>query len=159
MLISSTLLLAGCNNATIDEERTIILEINSEVTPSFTTNFGTGSYDPDTKVYTHTISSIKDLYITLSYDDLKPTTVYIPTSQMQDKIIKKEVEFGQELDVQVNVVVNRVKSLEGLTISSPLHYSDLKISEKNHFSFILPSREDNCELKFTLPGYKEFKIN
>ena len=36
---------------------------------------GNGSYDESTGKYTHKINSIKDVYITLSYEDLKGSIV------------------------------------------------------------------------------------
>ena len=151
--------LSGCGKtATIKEERTIVLDVNSEVVPSFSSNFGTGSYDEITKKYTHKIDYIKDVYIFLSYDELKTVTVYIPTSDMKDKTITKTVYFGETLDAEVEITIEGVKTLEGLELSDELDYSNLKVGKKNTFKFTLPSREQNYNIKFTLPNYREFEI-
>lgn len=158
MLVASSLLVGACSNATIDEERTIILEVNSDVIPTFTSNFGDGSYDSSTNKYTHKISSIKDLYITLSHDDLKSITVHIPTIEMQQATIIKEVEFGDELDAEIEITVEGVKTLEGLNIVNSENIKNLKIGDRNKFKFTLPSREEDYTLNFTLPGYKDFEV-
>lgn len=158
LVLSSVLLLAGCSNNTIDEERTIVLEIESDVTPQITTNFGQGNYDDITNKYTHTISSIKDLYITLSYDDLKTVTVHIPTSEMKDKTINKKVKFGDVLDAEVEVTINGVKTLNGITFDDNNEISDVVVGDKNKFKFKVPSRDKNYNIKFQLPGYREFDI-
>lgn len=159
MALSAILLISGCSSKTIDEERTIILEIDSDVIPQFTTNFGQGSYDTISNKYTHTISSIKDLYITLSYDDLKTVTVHVPTSEMLEKTIVKQVSFGQELDAEVEITVNGVKTLEGITFTDNNDISNIKIGEKNKFKFDVPSRDKDYNIKFQLPGYKEFNVD
>lgn len=152
--------LAGCaNNSTIKESRTIILEVDTEVVPTFASNFGTGSYDSSTKKYTHTIDYIKDLYISLSYDNLKSVTVYIPTKDMQENIITRQVKFGDVLDVEVEITVEGVKTLEGLEIDNTLQYTNLNIGKKNTFKFTLPSREQDYEINFTLPNYRAFSID
>ena len=59
---ASVIALTGCrNNATIKEKRTIVLDVDSDVVPNFSSNFGLGSYDESTGKYTHTIDYIKDL--------------------------------------------------------------------------------------------------
>ena len=96
-MLVSLITLSGCENSlTIKEPRTIVLNIDSDVTPLFSSNFGNGSYNETTKQYTHTIDYLKDLYIFLSYDDLKTVTVHIPTSEMNEKTIMKKVDFGQK---------------------------------------------------------------
>lgn len=152
--------LSGCGNKeTNAEKRTIILNVDSDVVPEFTSNFGTGSYDNQNKVYTHTIDCIKDLYIYLNYDNLKTLTVHIPTSEMEDETIVKDVTFGQQLDVEVEITVDGVKKLEGLQISNSLEYTNLIIGNKNSFKITLPSRKKDYNIQFTLPGYKQFDIN
>ena len=152
--------LSGCGkSATIEETRTIVLDIDSEVVPTFSSNFGSGSYDANTKKYTHTIDYIKDLYIFLSYGDLKTVTVHIPTKDMKEKVLTKSVEFGEELDAEVEVTVEGVKNLEGLEIENKDSYYNIEIGSKNTFRFFVPSREENYNLKFTLPNYKEFDID
>ena len=106
LMFISLITLSGCGNkATIKESRTIILDVNSDVTPIFTSNFGTGSYDATNNKYTNTIDYIKDLYNFLSDEDLKTVTVHIPTSEMGEKTINKTVEFGDVLDAQVEITV------------------------------------------------------
>ena len=64
LFMLSVFILVGCANGdTIYEERTIILNIDLKVTPSFAASFGEGEYDESKGIYTHTISYIKDLYI------------------------------------------------------------------------------------------------
>ena len=125
MTLICLLTLTGCgSNTTIKEPRTIVLEVNSDVVPTFTSNFGTGTYDENTKRYTHTIDYIKDLYIFLSYDDLKTVSVHVPTSDMKDKVITKSVEFGEILDAEIEVTIEGVKTLEGLEIIDSEAYSN-----------------------------------
>lgn len=160
VLLMSLITLSGCGNkTTIKESRTIILDVDSEVVPNFSSNFGSGSYNTTSKKYTHTIDYIKDLYIFLTYDDLKTVTVHIPTIDMNEKTITRTVEFGQKLDVEVEVTVEGVKTLEGLQILNNLNYSNLKIGKKNTFKLTLPSRDSEYNIKFTLPQYKEFDIS
>lgn len=160
LMLICLITLSGCeSNVTIKETRTIILDIDTEVNPSFASNFGSGSYNSETKQYTHTIDYLKDLYIFMSYDDLKTVTVHIPTSDMKEKTITKSVEFGKELDAEVEITVEGVKTLEGLQILGNLNYSNLKIGKKNSFKFTLPTRESDYNIRFTLPQYKEFNIN
>lgn len=159
IMICSALSLTGCGNKdTINTQKTIVLNIDSDVTPNFTSNYGTGTYNEKDKVYTHTIDYVKDLYIYLSYDDLKTVTVYIPTKEMNDNVIVKNVEFGKELDVEVEITVEGVKSLEGLEVDENLEYTNLSIGEKNKFKLILPSRKKDYNIKFTLPEYRKFEI-
>ena len=161
LLFVCVISLVGCSKdgVTIKEPRTIILNVDSEVVPTFSSNFGTGSYNETTKTYTHNIESIKDLYITMSHEDLKTVTVYVSTNEMSEKTITKNVSFGVELDAKVQITVEGVKSLEGLEISKPLNYSNLVVGKKNTFSMVLPSRESDYEIKFTLPNYKEFNLS
>ncbi len=158
-LILSALAISACSTPTIEEERTIILEVDSEVTPNFSSNYGNGSYDESTGKYTHKINSIKDVYITLSYEDLKSITVYIPTSEMNSPTITKTVDFGVELDAEVEIAVEGVKTLEGIVFEDNPNISNLKLGKKNTFTFNIPSREHDEIIKFTLPGYKKFEIN
>lgn len=161
MMFVCVISLFGCtkDDTTIRESRTIVLEVNSEVTPVFTSNFGTGTYDETSKKYTHTIDYIKDLYIFMSYEDLKTVTVYIPTSDMQENIITKQVTFGDELDAEIEITVEGVKTLEGIEIVDASNYSNLVIGKKNKFKLTVPSREMDYNISFTLPGYKNFDIN
>lgn len=156
----TTLLIGACsNNATIDEQRTIILEVDSEFIPTFSSNYGSGNYDPENGIYTHTIKSIKDVYITLSYEDLKPVTVYIPTSEMTNTTITKNIEFGDSLDAEVEVTIEGLKSLEGIEFEENTNISNLKLGKKNTFTFTLPSREENYQINFSIPGYREFTVD
>lgn len=158
-ILCCAFVLTGCgNNETIEKSKTIVLEVDTNVVPTFTSNFGSGSYDIITKKYTHTIDYVKDLYISLSYEDLKTVTVHIPTKDMDEDIITKQVEFGQTLDAEVKVTVEGVKSLEGITFDQGIQYSNLEIGKKNTFKFTLPSREQNYNLKFTLPNYRPFEL-
>lgn len=158
-LILSSLAVCACSNPTIEEERTIILNIDSDVTPVFTSNYGDGSYDQESGKYTHKINSIKDIYITLSYENLKTLTVYIPTSEMTNKTITKTVDFGAKLDAEVEVTIEGIKSLEGIEFKPNPNISNLKLGKKNTFKFNLPSRENNELIQFSIPGYKDFEIN
>lgn len=152
--------LSGCGSKeTINTKRTIVLNVDSEVVPTFTSNFGSGTYDRLNKTYTHTIDYVKDLYIYLDYENLKTLTVHIPTNDMNEETITKDVTFGALLDVEVEVTVEGVKKLEGLELSDNLKYSNLNIGNKNSFKFTLPSREESYNIKFTLPGYREFNID
>lgn len=157
---ASVIALTGCgNNATIKEKRTIILDVDSDVIPNFSSNFGLGSYDESTGKYTHTIDYIKDLYIFMSYDDLKTKTIYIPTSEMTSNIINKQVEFGESLDAEVEITIDGVKNLEGLEIDDSVNLTNLSVGKKNTFKFTLPSRNQSYNIRFTLPNYREFNIN
>lgn len=159
VILCFTLALTGCgNNETIDKTKTIVLEVDTSVVPVFTSNFGSGTYDSTTKKYTHTISYVKDLYISLSYEDLKTVTVHVPTKDMDEDVITKQVEFGKVLDAEIKVTVEGVKSLEGITFDQSLQYSNLQIGKKNTFKLTLPSREQDYNLKFTLPNYRPFDI-
>lgn len=159
IIMLCSLTLTGCGNSnTLNVKRKIVLNVNSDVTPEFASNFGEGSYDESTKTYTHNIDYIKDLYIYMSYEGLKTETIYISTLEMEQAVITKEVDFGAALDVEVEITVEGVKTLEGLEISNSLDYSNLIIGKKNIFKLTLPSREKDYEINFTLPNYKEFNI-
>jgi len=160
IILLCVITLSGCGNSnTIKVNRTIVLNINSEVTPNFTSNFGEGSYDEVNKRYTHNINYVKDLYIYMSYEGLKTETVYISTSEMDKEIVTKDVDFGKPLDVEVEITVEGTKTLEGLQISNSLTYSNLIVGKKNTFKFTLPSRSEDYNIKFTLPNFREFNIN
>ena len=93
MILIGIITFAGCEKtATIEESRTIVLNVDSEVVPNFTSNFGTGTYDEISKKYTHKIDYIKDVYIFLSHDDLKTVKVHIPTSDMKNETVTKSVK-------------------------------------------------------------------
>ena len=77
---------------------------------------------------------------------------------MKQETIVKEVEFGDELDAEIEITVEGVKSLEGLEIVNSENIKNLKIGDRNKFKFTLPSREENYILNFTLPGYKDFEV-
>lgn len=152
-------ILVGCgNDDTIYEEKTIILHVKSDETPTFSANFGEGEYNEIEKIYTHKIDYIKDLYIYVSVSDLATETVYISTSEMNEDVIEKSITVNKELDAEIDITIDNVNSLEGLEITSPLDYSNFKIKAKNKFSLTVPSREKEYDIKFRLPNYKEFNI-
>ena len=158
LLLTGILSFTGCK-ATINESRTIILEIDSDVIPEFTTNYGSGKYDLSDNTYTLEIPTIKDVYITLSHENMQPVTVHIPTSEMEEKTITKEVEFGQELNATVNVTVNGLTNLNDIQFNNRDILKNLTKGTKNTFSFTLPSRKKDYQFSFSLPGYQDTKIN
>lgn len=158
LIFSLLLLLVGCApTQTIYEEKTIIVNIESDVSPKFAANFGEGSYNENTKVYTHKIDYIKDLYIYITFEGYKTQTLYIPTIEMSNDIIEKTITFNTMLDAEIEFNIDNIDSLEGLKVISPANYTDLIIKSKNKFSIVVPSREKDYEIKFELPNYKEFK--
>lgn len=149
--------LASCNKQSINVKRTINLSVSTDVTPTFSSNFGSGSYDPSTKVYTHTIDYIKDLYIYLEAPNLQTETVYIPTSEMEPEVISKSVTFGQNLKAKVKITIEGIKKIEDLNFDSDL-YSNLKIGNKNTFTFEIDDRTKNYNYHINLKGYRTYNL-
>ena len=98
-----TLYLCGCENPTIYEEKTIIVNIESDVIPEVISSFGEGSLDETSMVYTHKIPYIKNLTLHFFKDGYKTEELFISTSEMEADTIEKTISFGNSLEAIIEV--------------------------------------------------------
>ena len=151
-----TLYLCGCENPTIYEEKTIIVNIESDVIPEVISSFGEGSLDETSMVYTHKIPYIKNLTLHFSKDGYKTEELFISTSEMEADTIEKTISFGKSLEAIIEVEVLGINSLDTLTVNNIDENFNLEVINKNTFNFRIPTRDNDYSLSFNLEGFKEF---
>lgn len=156
LFIIPILCLCGCEKPTIYQEKTIIVNIDSDIVPNVTASFGEGTLNEDNMVYTHKIPYIKNLTLYFSKDGYKTEELNIYTSEMENDVIEKSITFGNDLQAIIEVNVLGVNNLNTLSIKNDDNIYDLTIINNNTFSFRIFSRSEDYNLTFNLDGYKEF---
>ena len=66
IVIFSIFMLVSCSNASKNGPRIIELSVESDIIPTFTANYGIGTYDEVNKKYIHNVDFVKNLYIYLT---------------------------------------------------------------------------------------------
>lgn len=157
LIIPIIILLASCGKSNLREERIIELSVETDVVPEFSATFGEGNYEESTKLYTHRISYIKDLSIYLSYENLKTVQVDIKTEEMKEKIIRKNVKFGNELDAKASITVKGVSDLSNANFIMD-GATDI-VKNKKNIEFVLPSRTRDYNGKISIENYQDIDVN
>lgn len=157
IVIFSIFLLASCSNSSKNGPRTIELSVDSKIIPTFTANYGSGTYDEVNKKYTHNVDFVKDLYIYLSKENYKTEIVEIKATEMVDSIIKKDVKFGNRIPCSVKLTFGEVEDISDITYDT--NYVINPVIKNNVLSFEYPDKNDERELIFKKSGYKDIKLS
>lgn len=153
------MLLSSCGSTSLTKETTIILDVESNVVPTFTANFGEGKYE--NKTYTHHISYYKDLYIYMSYEGLATETVYIPASEMTSSTIRKNVTFGKDLKSKIAVTAEYIDDISKATVETNNKLLNTKYFDKRKkvVEFTFEGRKEDIDITFKLDGYKDTLVH
>lgn len=157
VLVFSVFILISCAANKRDTPRTIELTVDSNIVPEFSANYGEGTYDEVSKVYTHRVDYVKDLYIYLSKSEYKTEKVEIKASEMVDDVIKKTVTFGNKVPCSVRITFGEVDDISDVTYDNSV-IKEANISG-NIMTFEYPDKNDSKELVFKKNGYQDIKVS
>ena len=157
VLVFSVFILISCAGNRRDTPRTIELTVDSNIVPEFSANYGEGTYNESSKVYTHNVDYVKDLYIYLSKDEYKTEKVEIKAAEMVDDVIKKTVKFGNRVPCSVRITFGEVDDISDVTYDSTI-IKDAKVNG-NIMTFEYPDKNDPKELVFKKDGYQDIKVS
>ena len=153
------LLLSSCGVSNFNKDTTVILDVTTNVTPTFSANFGDGSYENN--VYTHHVNLRKDLYIYLSYEGLATETVFIPAGEMGASTIRKSVVFGNSLSSIVTITADNIDDISAATIETNNKLVDTKYDAKKKkvVKLTFEGRDTDLDITLKLEGYKDTKVH
>ena len=153
------LLLSSCGVSNFEKDTTVILDVTTNVTPSFSANFGEGTYQDN--VYTHHVNWRKDLYIYLSYEGLATQTVFIPADEMSSSTIRKSVVFGNSLSTVVTITADNIDdiSLAKIETNNKLVETKYDVKKKKIVKLTFEGRDTDLDITLKLDGYKDTNIH
>ena len=149
------LFLTGCQEASpkLDSDCNITLNITSPVNPDITSSRGEGSYDEATKTYNLTVATTAQVDISLSYPDFETVTVSFSQSELLEKTIIRDIEFGKEPTATVVFNINTDAKYDEIII--PNH----DFSRNNRtFTIVLPSRDITETIQISKEGYQDINV-
>lgn len=158
-ILPLVLLLSSCGTMDLKKDTTVILDVESEVTPTFAANFGEGSYQNNT--YTHHISAQKDLYIYLSYEGLATETVFIPAKEMTESVIRKSVQFGSPLKSIITINADNIEDISKATVETESTVLNTRYDDNNKkmMKLTFSGRNEDIDIVLKADGYKDTKIH
>ena len=153
------LFLSSCGTMNLKKDTTVILDVESEVTPTFAANFGEGSYTNNT--YTHHITAQKDLYIYMSYEGLATETVYVPAKEMTESVIRKSVQFGNPLKSIVTIDADNIEDISKAKVETEAEILNTRYDDnnKNKMKITFAGRDKDIDLVFKADDYRDTKIH
>jgi hypothetical protein len=137
------LFLVGCSKeVSINSNAKIILNIDTEVMPEFTSSVGQGSFDITEMQYTLKVNDINPVKISLGAEGYETVVVDITSEELASKLVKKDVSFGTPLGAKVSIKVRTEVDMASVKVEG---YEF--IQQDNEFIANVTSRDEEIIVK------------